>query len=198
MYAVRITQDGANDVAKVLAIDFASGDSGSWPASATRGRIRGETRCRRHSSSTTGGRCGFLDGRRNLRSGCWAAELWEIDPANGDVTELGTRGAHPVVAGRRASAIAVERPAAPRPYARRQDGDVSGTTTGVDGLVSHIRWAPSGNEIAFTIGATGANGGVRQDLYVWDLEDARTRCQLTSSGAAFGAEWRGVMANWGP
>ena len=43
-----------------------------------------------------------------------------------------------------------------------------------------------------------AGGGVRQDLYVWDLKDGNDPLPLTSTGTAFGAEWRGVMSNWLP
>jgi hypothetical protein len=68
----------------------------------------------------------------------------------------------------------------------------------VTGLVSHIRWAGSSNEIVFTLGVLSASGGVRQDLYVWDLKDGKDPSPLTSNGISFGAEWRGVMSNWGP
>jgi len=71
-------------------------------------------------------------------------------------------------------------------------------STGVTGLVSHIRWAGSNNEIVFTLGVATSTGGIRQDLYVWDLADRHDPMPLTSTGAAFGAEWRGVMSNWGP
>ena len=59
----------------------------------------------------------------------------------------------------------------------RDRGNNVVASIGVTGLVSHIRWAPTSNEIVFTIGSTGANGGVRQDLYVWDLRIARIRCR---------------------
>jgi hypothetical protein len=65
-------------------------------------------------------------------------------------------------------------------------------------MVSHIRWAGGSNEIVFTLGTATSGGGVRQDLYVWDLEGGSDPLPLTSTGAAFGAEWRGVMSNWGP
>jgi hypothetical protein len=80
---------------------------------------------------------------------------------------------------------------------RNLDEETQSATT-VTGLVSHVRWAGSSNEIVFTLGVLSATGGVRQDLYVWDLKDGGDPLPLTSSGAAFGAEWRGVMCNWKP
>ena len=80
---------------------------------------------------------------------------------------------------------------------RDRDAGTIATTT-VTGLVSHVRWAGGSNEIVFTLGVVSGGGGVRQDLYVWDLQDGNDPLPLTSSGAAFGAEWRGVMCNWLP
>lgn len=65
----------------------------------------------------------------------------------------------------------------------------------VTGLVSHIRWASTDNEIVFTLGRT-IGSGVHQDLYVWDLVDGKAPSALTSNGATFGAEWLGVLQAW--
>jgi hypothetical protein len=67
----------------------------------------------------------------------------------------------------------------------------------VTGLVSHIRWAGTSNEIVFTLGRL-VGGAVRQDLYVLDLVDGNAPLPLTSSGASFGAEWLGVLQTWVP
>ena len=67
----------------------------------------------------------------------------------------------------------------------------------VTGLVSHVRWAGSNNEIVFTLGRL-VGGGVRQDLYVWDLVSGKAPSALTSNGASFGAEWLGVLQSWVP
>jgi hypothetical protein len=125
-----------------------------------------------------------------------APATYRIDPANGDVTEIGrqpilwsTDGTHRVTVHEDGNNTALR---------LRDRGNNVIASIGVTGLVSHIRWAPTSNEIVFTLGVSSAGGGVRQDLYVWDLEDRKDPMPLTSSGAAFGAEWRGVMANWGP
>ena len=76
--------------------------------------------------------------------------------------------------------------------------DEAGTaqaTVKVTGLVSHVRWASTDNEIVFTLGRT-VGGGVHQDLYVWDLVDGKAPSALTSNGASFGAEWLGVLQAW--
>ena len=71
-------------------------------------------------------------------------------------------------------------------------------STKVTGLVSHIRWAPESNEIVFTLGHLSNAGGVRQDLYVWDLVDGKAPSALTSNAVSFGATWVGVAPNWMP
>jgi hypothetical protein len=80
---------------------------------------------------------------------------------------------------------------------RDRANEVTSSVT-VTGLVSHVRWAGTSNEIVFTVGVLSAGGGVRQDLYVWNLRQGAEPAALTSSGTAFGAEWRGVMPNWAP
>ena len=59
-----------------------------------------------------------------------------------------------------------------------------------------MRWAPNGSEVSFTLGTTGNNGGVVQNLYVWDLVDGKAPTMITSNGASFGAEWRGGGVWW--
>jgi hypothetical protein len=70
-------------------------------------------------------------------------------------------------------------------------------TVSVTGLVSHVRWAGTNNEVVFTLGRL-VGGGVRQDLYIWDLVDGKAPSPLTSNGASFGAEWLGVPQSWLP
>ncbi len=68
----------------------------------------------------------------------------------------------------------------------------------VTGLVSHLRWAPNGSEVSFTLGVLGRNGGVVQNLYLWDLVDGKAPMALTSDGTSFGAEWLGASQSWQP
>ena len=49
--------------------------------------------------------------------------------------------------------------------------------------------------LALTGADQAAVGGVLQDLFLWDLNEADPM-QLTATGAAFGAEWLGTQALW--
>ena len=199
LYAVRITRDGGDDLAKILEIDFVSGAIRQLATIRYTHPVTGAEQPVREAQFIDDGGLVRLyavaDGNLTL----WvlgAPATYRVDPANGDVTEIGREpilwspdGTLRVTAHEDGNNTALR---------LRDRGSNVIASTGVKGLVSHIRWAPSSNEIVFTLGVTGANGGVRQDLYVWDLEDRKDPMPLTSSGAAFGAEWRGVMCNWGP
>ena len=80
---------------------------------------------------------------------------------------------------------------------RDQNGRTLSSTT-VTGQISHLRWSPHGNRVAFTLGITLFGGGVRQDLYVWDLGNRRSASALTANGASFGVEWLGSAQFWQP
>jgi hypothetical protein len=69
------------------------------------------------------------------------------------------------------------------------------STTSVEGLVSHVRWSPESDRVVFTLGRSASAGGVLQDLWLWDLGD-EPPTQITSTGAAFGAEWMGARVRW--
>ena len=72
--------------------------------------------------------------------------------------------------------------------------------TVVAGLVSHVRWAPNGSEVSFTLGHTGQNGGVVQNLYVWDLVDKKAPLAITTTAprsAPSGAAARKVVNELG-
>ncbi|HEX5579354.1 MAG TPA: WD40 repeat domain-containing protein, partial [Candidatus Limnocylindria bacterium] len=199
LYAVRIARDGNEDLARILAIDFVSGATKNLANIRYRHPVTGAEEPVKEAQFIDDGGLVRLyavaDGNLTL----WvlgAPATYRIDPANGDVTEIarepilwspdGTRRVTVHEDGNRTS------------LRLRDRGNNVTASTGMKGLVSHIRWAPNSNEIVFTIGVTSSNGGVRQDLYVWDLEDKKDPMPLTSSGTAFGAEWRGVTPNWGP
>ena len=79
--------------------------------------------------------------------------------------------------------------------------DASGATASavaVTGVVSHLRWSPKGNRVIFTLGIAPSGGGIRQDLYLWDLGNGKAPVALTANGASFGAEWLGVAQFWQP
>ena len=199
VYAVRITRDGADDRAQVLQIDFVGGAVKTLATVRYPHPVTGaETPLREAQFIDDGGMVriyAVADGNLAL----WilgAPSVYRIDAGNGDVSEI------------RRQPILWSPDGAYRVTLEEQGGttdlrlldrsnDVVAAVS-VNGLVSHVRWAGTSNEIVFTLGVLSAAGGVRQDLYVWDLKERNDPLPLTSDGVSFGAEWRGVMSNWGP
>ena len=95
VYAVRVTEDGANDVATVLAIDFLSGDTTELAAPTyARPEIGAEEAVAEGEFADEGGavRLYWVEGG-TLRLWALGAGTWQIDPADGALTELEpTRG----------------------------------------------------------------------------------------------------------
>jgi hypothetical protein len=199
LYAIRITRDGGNDLAKVLEIDFVSGATRQLATVRYPHPVIGaEAPLQEAQFIDNGGAVrlyAVADGNLTL----WvlgAPATYRIDPANGDVTEIGRE---PILWSPDGTLRVTTHKDGNNTALRLRDrGNTVLASTGVNGLVSHVRWAGTNNEIVFTLGVSSSGGGVRQDLYVWDLEDRKEPMPLTSTGAAFGAEWRGVMSNWGP
>jgi hypothetical protein len=199
VYAVRIARDGAQDRAQVLEIDFVSRAVNviatiRYPHPA----IGSEPPLQEAQFIDDGGLVriyAVADGNLAV----WilgAPSTYRVDPANGDVTDIAREptlwspdGTQRVTLHENGSNTTLR--------LRNRSGDVTASVS-VNGLVSHVRWAGTSNEIVFTLGRVSASGGVRQDLYVWDLRDGRDPSPLTSNGASFGADWRGVMSNWAP
>ena len=197
VYAVRVTEDGANDVATVLAIDFKSGDTTELAAPTyARPDIAAEEALAEAQFSDDGGavRLFWMEGG-TLRLWALGAGTWEINPSDGTMTEL------------EADAVpTLWSPSADR-YITTAFADGTSTITlldqrdeeivthTVEGRVSHLRWSPDGERVVFTVGRSGSGGGVLQDLFLWDLNEADPM-QLTATGAAFGAEWLGTQALW--
>jgi WD40 repeat protein len=197
VYAVRIAADGANDVATILEIDFASGDTSELASiSYARPDIGDEDALAEAQFADEGGTVRIYwmeDGVLRL----WAlgAGTWEIDPENGDVTELeealptlwGPDGDHRI-------GLKLEDEVTTISLLDADDEPEASTT--IDGRVSHVRWSPKGNRVVFTVGRSTSGGGVIQNLYLWDLGDGEDPMQLTPTGAAFGAEWLGSPPLW--
>ncbi len=198
LYGLRITNGGANDKAEVLKIDF---DTGATVVMTTirypHPQIFPDPALKEAQFADNGGIVrlwattdGYLV--------AWilgAPSAYRIDPANGTFSAV---KAQPVLW-------------SPDQRVRVNVTVTSGVTTltlvdrdeltkakvKVTGLVSHVRWAASNNEIVFTLGRL-VGGGVRQDLYVWDLVNGKAPAPLTSNGATFGPEWLGVLQSWVP
>lgn len=200
LYALRVTADGTNDVATILAVDFASGDS-SELASVTYPRpdIASEPALPEAQFTDEGGTVRlFWMSDATLRLWVLGASTWQIDPESGDVTDLegdelpvltDPDGTHTI------DLVAAEDSSETTVRYLDADGDVLATTT-APGLVSHLRWSRGGDRVVFTVGRAASGGGVLQDLFLWDLETGVAPTQITNTGAAFGAEWRGAAPRW--
>jgi hypothetical protein len=197
VYGVRLTQDGANDIANVLAIDFASGDTTELAAiSYPRPSIGPEAALEEAQFADDGGpvRLYWMEGGA-LRLWSLGGGTWTIDPEDGDVEDLDE--ALPVLwgpNGQRRIAVSAEAGTSTLGLLDADDDPIASTT--VEGLVSHLRWSPDGGRVVFTLGRSASGGGVVQNLFMWDLGDGEAPTQLTNTGAAFGAEWLGSMPLW--
>ncbi|MDQ3688587.1 MAG: hypothetical protein M3406_00850 [Chloroflexota bacterium] len=197
LYAVRVAQDGGNDVARILEIDFKSGDETELAApSYTRPEIGEEDALSEAQFSDEGGavRLYWMDGG-TLRLWALGAGTWEIDPADGSVTELEEDDRPTLWAPDADQRITTKFEGGSTTLALVDEADEELFSTMVKGRVSHIRWAPDGERVVFTAGRANSGGGVLQDLFLWDLNEEGPN-QLTATGAAFGSEWRGTHARW--
>ncbi len=200
VYAVRVTADGGNDIATVLAVDFESGDS-TEVTSVTYARptIGAEAALPEAQFSDDGGtvRLHWMsDG--SLRLWVLGASTWEIDPESGDTTDLDGNELPVLVDGGGTHRISVtaneDGSATVLKYLDESDDEISRTTA--PGLVSHLRWSPGNDRVVFTVGRSASGGGVLQDLFLWDLDTVAEPMQITNTGAAFGPEWRGAAPRW--
>lgn len=197
LYAVRVTQDGANDVANVIAIGFASGETRELAAiSYARPGSGSRPALEEAQFSDDGGpvRLFWLDDG-SLRLWVLGGGTWTVSPSDGAVTDL--EEALPLLwdpGGRQRIEVSEEGGTSTLTLLDA-DGETVATTTAA-GLVSHLRWSPDGARVVFTLGRSAPAGGVLQDLFLWDLGDGQAPAQLTNSGAAFGAEWLGAMTRW--
>jgi hypothetical protein len=196
VYAVRVTEDGGDDVATVLAIDFASGDTEELASiNYPRPTVEAEGALAEAQFADDGGpvRLYWMEDDA-LRLWALGGGTWQIEPDDGEVTEA--EEAVPLLwapDGRRH--ISVSNGASSTiTLLNRSDEEVASTS--IEGLVSHVRWSPNGDRVVFTVARLAANGGILQDLFLWDLGDGEAPTQLTSTGAAFGAEWLGTAARW--
>jgi len=197
LYAVRVTLDGANDVATVLAIDFLSGNTSELASiSYARPTIGAEEALAEAQFGDDGGtvRVHWMEDD-TLRLWSLGAGTWAISTADGEVTEMEeSQAVLWSASGRHRIALEVDGGTTTIRQTNREDADLASTS--VEGLVSHLRWSPDGERVVFTLGRSATGGGVLQDLFLWDLADGEAPTQLTSTGAAFGAEWLGSQPRW--
>jgi len=198
VYAVRVTTDGGNDVATVLAIGFGNGDTEELASvSYERPTVGAEAALPEAQFTDDGGTVRLYwmsDGR--LRLWVLGAGTWEINSGDGEVTDLDGDELPVLVAPDGEHRIAFEEEEGETTLRYLSASDAELATTSVSGLVSHLRWSRSGDRVVFTVGRSASGGGVLQDLFLWDLETEAAPMQLTTTGAAFGAVWRGASPRW--
>jgi hypothetical protein len=200
VYAVRVTADGANDVASILAVDRVAGeerelDRVSYP----RPTVDEEPALEAAQFSDDGGSVRlYWMHDDTLRLWILGGGVWTIDPAEGNATKA-DEGTLPVLwapeGERRIDLVQNGDTTRIRMVDRAGDRLASASVTG---RVSHVRWSPRGDQIVFTLGRPTSAGGVLQDLYMWNLGEGEDPApmQITNTGAAFGAEWLGSQSRW--
>ena len=201
VYAVRIVQEGGEDTAIVLALDFASGDATELArVTYPRPQIAPENALQEAQFADDGGtvRLYWMDDD-TLWLWVLGAGAWQLDPESPELAEVDE--ALPVLwAPDRDRRIVLTEVGATTTL-EVVDGDdeeeILASTT-VDMVVSHVRWSRDGQRVIFTGGRAASGGGVLQDLFLWDPFEDTDPAPLTNTGAAFGAEWRGTMPVWRP
>jgi hypothetical protein len=195
VYAVEIVRHGVTDDAVVTAYTFADGKS---KAVTTITHPHPVT----PSASALVGAQAFDDGGSvrlyattdgNLVLWIQGAGQWRIDPVSGNEVAIsqppilwspdGTKRIAITQSGNQTTLSVVDATGKPS------------SSVFVSGLISHLRWSPGGNSVVFTAGRA-VNGGVVQDIYLWDLVDKKTPRPLSTNGATWGAEFLGARESW--
>ena len=200
VFAVRVTAEGGNDVASVVAVKQAGGEERELDrVSYARPQPGAEAPLTEAQFLDDGGAIRlYWMHDDTLRLWILGAGAWTIDPAEGNATKL-EDDALPVLwspDGERRIGLAPEGNTTQLIIVDRS-GDRNATAT-VPGRVSHLRWSPRGDQVVFTLGRSAPGGGILQDLYLWNLgegEDPEPML-ITNTGAAFGAEWLGSQSRW--
>lgn len=198
VYAVRITEDGADDSATVLAIDFASGDAEELAnVNYERPEIGSEAALPDARFSDDGGAVRlYWMANDTLRLWVFGAGAWTITPGDGEVSELDDDVLPTLVAPNGRERVEIAESDGVTTLTRRDMNDRPLDRIEIDGMVSHLRWSPGGDRVVFTLGRSASGGGILQDLFLWDLDQDEDPTQLTATGAAFGAEWLGTQPRW--
>jgi hypothetical protein len=198
LYGLRITRAGTNDRAEVLTINF---DTGATKIVSTivypHPQVVADPALKEAQFADNGGIVRLwvtVDGDVVA----WilgAPATYRIDPATGGFTQVDHQ---PVLwsPDQRSRIDVTEKSGITTLTLLDHDG-LAKASVKVTGLVSHVRWAGSNNEIVFTLGRL-VGGAVHQDLHVWDLVDGKVPSPLTTNGVSFGGEWLGVLQSWLP
>jgi hypothetical protein len=199
VYAVRLTEEGANDRAEILSIGFANASTEVIATKSYPHPDIGADPPLKEAQFIDDGGIWRIYATADGNLVVWilgAPATYRVDVGDGTITEVPDL---PVLWAPDGQSRIVLAPSGGSTVMKLYDrsGELKASVT-VGGLVSHVRWARTSNEIVFTLGRTGSGGGVRQDLYVWDLVNGKAPAALTSNGVSFGAEWLGSASHWVP
>lgn len=199
LYAVKITTAGGKDTAQVLAVDYASGKAKALTSfSYPHPQIFRDPLLTEAAFTDDGGTVRMwptTDGNLVL----WilgAPATYRVDPMDGTLSEVTRQPTLWSPDGKRRVTTKLTNGVTTLTLKNRDD--VSQASVRVNGLVSHLRWSADNSEVVFTLGRLGHNGGVIQDLYIWELQDGKAPLPITSNGTSFGAEWMGAAQSWDP
>jgi hypothetical protein len=199
LYAVKITTAGGKDTAQVLAVDYASGKAKALTSfSYPHPQIFRDPLLTEAAFTDDGGTVRMwptTDGNLVL----WilgAPATYRVDPMDGTLSEVTRQPTLWSPDGKRRVATKLANGTTTLTLMNRDD--VPQASVKVNGLVSHLRWSADNSEVVFTLGRLGHNGGVIQDLYIWELQDGKAPLPITSNGTSFGAEWMGAAQSWEP
>ena len=198
VFAVKISRSGVNDNATLFSIAFATGKATQLTMITYKHPVVAEQSGVHAASSFDDGGEYRLYATTDGNLVVWVngAGQWRVDPVSGDdvpvsrAPELwspdGTRRVAITQSGEQSTLSVVGESGAPT------------SSVFVSGLISHLRWSTSGTQVVFTVARSTPSGGVRQDIYLWDLVNKKTPRQLSINGATYGAEFLGARETWQP
>ena len=199
IYAVKVVRAGANDRADFLKINFADGATDTLAFVTYPHPVIASEAPLKEAQFVDNGGITRIYATADGNLVVWllgAPSTYQVDVGDGTVTNVDTQPVLWSADGQ--SRTALKESGGSTTIQVFDTAAALKASVTVTGLISHIRWAGSSNEIVFTLGRAGANGGVRQDLFVWNLVNAKAPMPLTSNGVSFGAEWLGTSPHWVP
>jgi WD40 repeat protein len=198
-YAIRATLAGSNDRAELLGIDMASGSVQSlaiWayphPVTFQQGAVQ------EAQFADEGGfnRVYVLDDGRVVVWILGAPPVYTYDPATG---AAGTTERAPILWSPNGQLrVEVTESGGNSTITVRGLANETRAAAGVAGYVSHVRWSSLNNQIVFTLTQATSDGGVSQDLYLWDVRTGSNAVRLTQDLRSMGGMFRGVQERWKP
>jgi hypothetical protein len=200
VYALRIVRSGTDDIARVLEIDYRSGDAAVLSSIRYPHPVIGPDAPLKEAQFIDDGGIHRLYALADGTLAVWilgAPATYRVDTGSGSAEEIDRQPMLWSPDGDQRIDLRENDGGTTDIVLRGSDGDTVASVR-VTGLVSHVRWVRTSNEIVFTLGRLGTTGGVRQDLYVWDLVGGNDPLPLTSNGVSFGAEWLGAAQHWLP